>query len=133
MTLFNPSNIYNSKGKEVAQDGAVIDSVLYTLSEYAESSHNNHSTRNQEDDKVYAKEIQRKDNSTRYVVRRSSNGQLYNPTSIYGEEEERNFLDRVCRSDDKFMTVNHKTFNLYLQFLDTKNPAYLKNAQREVE
>lgn len=133
MTLFNSSNIYNAKEKEVLQDGAVTDTILYTISEHAESLHDNHAVRNQEDEKVYAKQIQRKDHSKRYAIRKSSSGQLYNPTSMYGEEEERNFLNRVCRSDDKFMTVNDRTFNLYLQFLNTKNPAYLKNAQREVE
>ena len=133
MTLFNSSNIYNSKEKEIFQDGAVTDTILYTIAEHAESSHDNHATRNQEDEKVYAKQIQRKDHSKRYVIRKASNGQLYNPTSMYGEEQERNFLNKVCRSDDKCMTVNNRTCNLYLQFLDNKNPAYLKNAKKEVK
>ena len=43
-------------------------------------------------------------------------------------------IDRVSTiSDEKFRTVNPKTFGLYLQFLSSKNLAYLYNAEREAE
>jgi hypothetical protein len=53
--------------------------------------------------------------------------------SIYGQENNSTFLDRVCRASGKFKDVNYKTFDLYVNFLKTKNVAWLHNAEREAE
>jgi hypothetical protein len=82
---------------------------------------------------IFAKKITRKNGTTKFTIRTSQDGKLYNPISIYGKEEQKTFLDRVCRSNNKFVEVNLKTFNLYTQFLKTKNLAYLNNAERERE
>ena len=85
------------------------------------------------DDKVYAKKIQRKDGSYKLSIRTGADGKLYNPMSIYGKEKSSTLLDNVCKSNDKFKTVNEKTFTWYTQFLKTKNMAHLYNAEREAE
>ena len=83
--------------------------------------------------KVYAKKIQRKDGSYKLSIRTGTDGKLYNPMSIYGKEKASTLLDNVCKSNDKFKTVNEKTFTWYTQFLKTKNMAHLYNAEREAE
>lgn len=84
-------------------------------------------------DEVYAKRFLRKNGTTKYTVRLDSKSKLYNPISIYGKENDKNFLDRVCRSDNKFTEVNGKVFDMYITFLRTGNVSYLYNAERESE
>ena len=82
--------------------------------------------------KIYAKKIFRSDNSYRFYVRLSNNGSLYNPVSVYGEEKYNTFLDRVVRDGVKFKEVNNKAFDMYLNFLRTKNIAWYYNTEREM-
>jgi hypothetical protein len=95
---------------------------------------NNNPRLNKEtDDNIFAKKTVRADSSVRYSVRLSKDGKIYNPMSIYGQETSSTFLDRVCRASGKFKDVNYKTFDLYVNFLKTKNVAWLHNAEREAE
>ncbi|NBX98670.1 hypothetical protein EB118_23885 [bacterium] len=95
---------------------------------------NNNPRLNKEtDDNIFAKKTVRADSSVRYSVRLSKDGKIYNPMSIYGQETSSAFLDRVCRASGKFKDVNYKTFDLYVNFLKTKNVAWLHNAEREAE
>lgn len=82
--------------------------------------------------KILAKQSIRQDNSIRYSIKIGNNNKIYNPVSIYGQEPENTFLDRVCRSNSKFKDVNAKTFDLYINFLKTKNMAWFHNAEREM-
>jgi len=84
-------------------------------------------------DNVFAKKILRKNGTVKFLVRLSSNGKLFNPVSIYGMEKDKTFLDRICRSNSKFREVNHKVFDLYIKFLQSKNISWLNNAEREAE
>lgn len=79
-----------------------------------------------------AKKIYRNDGSIRYSIKLDNNGKIYNPLSIYGETKFSSFLDRVCRSQNKYKDVNQKAFDMYVNFLKTKNIAWLHNAEREV-
>lgn len=85
------------------------------------------------DNRILAKKIIRDDGSTKYSIKTDASGKFQNPISMYGIEKSNNFLDRICRSSDKFKEVNMKTFNMYITFLRTKNPAWLHNAEREAE
>lgn len=89
--------------------------------------------KDQDSNKVYAKRILRDNGSYRYSIRLGSSGKLHNPLSIYDNKTDINFIERVCRSSDKFRNVNGKAFDLYLNFLKTKNVAWLNNAEREAE
>jgi DUF1365 family protein len=86
-----------------------------------------------ESETVFARRVLRKDGSIKYSIRLSNAGKLFNPISIYGQEQNHSFLNRVCRSNNKFKEVNQKTFNWYVKFLKTKNVAWLNNAERENE
>ncbi len=93
-------------------------------------SKNNPRVSLEDDIKVVAKKIYRDDGSIRYSIK-YENGKFINPISIYGSKIENTFLDRICKSNDKFKEVNLKVFEMYLKFLKTKNTAWLNNAERE--
>ncbi|MFO0004426.1 MAG: hypothetical protein ACK559_25190, partial [bacterium] len=69
----------------------------------------------------------------RYCIRLSLSNKLYDPTSTYGLDKTKSFLDNTVRSEDRFKNVSHKVFDLYTTFLKTKNTSWLYNAQREDE
>jgi hypothetical protein len=106
--------------------------TLIGLEDYKDNS-NNPRVNNDNDTKILAKKIVREDNTVRFSIKLGSNGKMYNPVSIYGEEKTSNFLDRICRNTNKFRDVNAKAFDLYIKFLKTKNTAWLNNAEREME
>lgn len=108
---------------------------FYTLSGMEDFIDNNNNPRlNKEtDSNIFAKKIVRADSTIRYSLRLSKDGKLYNPMSIYGKENNINFLDRICRASGKFKDVSYKTFDMYVNFLKTKNVAWLHNAEREAE
>lgn len=111
------------------------ENEYYTLMgmEDFQDSLNNPRINNSNDNKILAKKIVRDDNSVKFSIKLGNNGKVYNPISIYGEEKKNNFLDRICRSSNKFKEVNFKAFELYVKFLKTKNIAWLHNAEREIE
>ena len=81
---------------------------------------------------VLAKKIYMDKGIYRYYIKIDNNGKIYNPLSIYGDVKQTSFLDRVCRSQNKYRDVNYKAFEMYLRFLQTKNLAWLHNAEREI-
>lgn len=112
-----------------------IENEYYTLSglEDFQDDFNNPRINNTNDTRILAKKIIRDNNTIRFSVKLGSNGKIYNPISIYGEEKNNNFLDRICRNSNKFKEVNAKAFDMYIKFLKTKNTAWLFNAEREME
>lgn len=94
---------------------------------------NNPRINSENSDSVYAKKILRDDGSYRYSIRLATSGKLFNPLSIYDNKNDKNFIERICRSSEKFRNVNGRAFDLYLSFLKTKNTAWLNNAEREAE
>lgn len=86
-----------------------------------------------ENSSVLAKKITRKNGTIKYSIRLGNNGKFYNPISIYGQEKTHTFLNRICRSNDRFKEVGQKVFGMYLEFLNTKNVSWLINAERENE
>lgn len=129
MSIFQPSHIYisNTKSDQESEE-------FYTISGQQDFLDTNNLPRLKLDNsRVYAKKISRTDGSIKYMVRTGMDKKLYNPISPIDKESNRAFLDRVSRSNDRFRMVNQKTFELYLQFLQTKNVAWLHNAERESE
>lgn len=107
---------------------------LYTLSGNEDFFDENQMPRKQVDgDKVYAKKIIRDNGSARYSIRLSLSNKLYDPTSQYGLDKTKSFLDSTVRQENRFKNVSPKVFDMYLLFLKTKNTSWLHNAQREDE
>ena len=130
MEFYQPNNIYKEQ-TNISDD--LLKTEFYTLSGQEDVLIDGVPAISKEDNRVYAKKIQKKDGSFKCMIRTSSNGKLFNPVSIIGEEKQNGFLDRVCKSNERFRTVNEKVFNFYLQFLTSKNLAFFYNAEREAE
>jgi hypothetical protein len=83
----------------------------------------------EKDIKAYCKVVRVNKNIT-YWVLRGPNGRLFNP---YGMFEETEIMMRRAQSKKPFVMreTTEKTFYYYLNFLETKNPAWLINAERE--
>lgn len=122
----------NSIMKEDSDDQVENNYTLSGLEEFSDDD-NYPRLKETENKNVFAKKISRKNGSIKYMIKVSSNGKFYNPVSIYGIEEQKTFLDKICRSNNKFKEVNNKVFSLYLKFLTSKNPSWLSNAEREAE
>tara|TARA_B110000503_G_C7082473_1_gene385785 strand:+ start:439 stop:831 length:393 start_codon:yes stop_codon:yes gene_type:complete len=130
MAFYKPDSIYKSQS-DVKEE--LLQQEFFTLSGNEEFTLQDTPRRHIVDDQVYAKRIQRKDGTYKLSIRTATDGKLYNPMSIYGEEKKSTLLDNICKSNEKFRTVNSKAFDLYIQFLSSKNLAYLFNAERESE
>lgn len=128
MSIFSNNNVFDTKNTREHID-------LYTIAGEEDEVNNGVPIRNNDDDKVYAKKIQRSDASLKYLIRLDPSAKLFNPLSIYDQTDKRQateFLNSVCRTNKKFKEVNSKTFELYLKFLSTKNISWLHNAEREI-
>jgi hypothetical protein len=88
--------------------------------------------KNQDSDDVLAKKIIKDGGQPQYYIKVSNINKLYNPVNVIQEEKAYSFLDNVCRPSDRFKSVNSKVFDLYLNFLSTKNTAWLYKAEREM-
>ena len=78
---------------------------------------------------AYAKRVNVNDKQIHYV-KQDRYGNLFNPQGMYSE---RNQSQNTRFSKTwSFKTVTPKSFELYLKFLETKNEAWLSNAEREL-
>jgi hypothetical protein len=67
-----------------------------------------------------------------YYLKIGLHGKVYNPMGLYSEGKSNKFLSKVGKQEYNFTKVNNKVFNMYLNFLRTKNLAWLNNAEREL-
>lgn|GEM_PF-1642139 len=73
-----------------------------------------------------------KGNRSNYYVKRNRHGRLYDPVGMYSEGRADIFMNEAGRPQWKFEPVSKKVFDLYVNYLKTKNPAWINNANREV-
>jgi hypothetical protein len=73
------------------------------------------------------------DTGEKYYVKTGTYGRLYNPIGLYSEGQEQKFLSKVGKNAWEFTEVNSAVFTFYVNFLRTKNIAWLNNAEREYE
>ena len=125
--------IFKQKNKEEENIEVVCFTVLGN-EEFKDKEGNPVIPENSEQEKIFAKKITRDGNNTRYSIRIDLNNKFVNPMSIYDDKQQKNtgFLDSVCRANNKFVDVNLKLFNMYLNFLRTKNLSWFYNAEREM-
>lgn len=93
---------------------------------------NNCPRKTSDDKEVLAKKIIKDGSQPQYFIKISNLNKLYNPVSAIQEEKAHSFLDNVCRPSDRFRSVNSRVFELYINFLTTKNTAWLYKAEREM-
>lgn len=73
-----------------------------------------------------------KNNKERFFIKTSNYGKLFNPLGMYSEGKQKKFLSKIGKSEFNFKEVNMKVFNMYINFLSSRNAAWLNNAQREL-
>lgn len=71
-------------------------------------------------------------NKTRYFIKVGAYGKIFNPIGLHSEGKENKFLSKIGRKEWDFKEVNARIFDLYLNFLKSRNLAWLNNAQREL-
>lgn len=81
---------------------------------------------------VLAKRVDQTDSQPQYYVKISNQNKLFNPLDSGLEDKAYSIVDNVCRPADKFKSVNANVFNLYLNFLSSKNTSWLNKAEREM-
>lgn len=72
------------------------------------------------------------DNPVKYYVKVNTSGMLYDPIGMYSEGGLNKDLKHTGKKEWQNKEVNSKVFNFYLNYLKTKNKAWLNNANREI-
>lgn len=104
----------------------------YTMLGYQEYIDDDNKPRVSDDsDKIFAKTILA-NQRVRYFVKVGAYGKLFNPMGMFSEGQENKFLSKIGKNAFEFKEVNMRIFDLYLNFLTSKNIAWLNNAQREL-
>ena len=85
---------------------------------------------NEETPDAYAKSISG-NSETKFFVKRGRYGKLYNPIGLYSEGTANKQLRHAGKPEWEFKKETEKVFNFYINFLKTKNSAWLNNAERE--
>lgn len=85
-----------------------------------------------ETNEVAAKSVVIDNKPARYYIKVGTYGKIYNPIGLFSEGKQTKFLSKIGRKEFEFKEVNAKVFELYVNFLATKNIAWLNNAEREL-
>lgn len=70
--------------------------------------------------------------SNRFFIKTGTHGRIYNPIGMYSEGKSGKFLAKIGKNEWNFTEVNKGIFDQYINFLRTKNLAWLNNAEREL-
>jgi hypothetical protein len=70
-------------------------------------------------------------NNPRYFVKVNDRGELFDPIGMYSEGGLNKDLKHAGKKEWRLKEVNNKIFSFYLNYLKTKNKAWLNNAIRE--
>lgn len=69
---------------------------------------------------------------TKYYVKRGSDGRIFNPIGLFSEGTSTKQIKHAGKGVWNFKEIKADVFDLYINFLLTKNVSYLKNAEREL-
>ena len=69
---------------------------------------------------------------TKYYVKRGNDGRIFNPIGMFSEGDSTRQLKHAGKAAWNFKEIKADIFDLYINFLLTKNVSYLKNAEREL-
>jgi hypothetical protein len=114
----------NTQSKRVVECYTVLGSQEYF--------DENDRPRIDDEEKALAKTVSIDDRPPRYYIKVGTYGKVYNPIGLYSEGHSQKFLAKIGRKQFEYKEVNQKIFDMYLNFLTTKNLAWLNNAEREL-
>jgi hypothetical protein len=72
------------------------------------------------------------DSGNKYYIKIGTYGKIFNPIGMFSEGQNNKFLSKIGRKEWQFKEVNQKIFDFYMNFLSSKNIAWLNNAEREM-
>lgn len=120
--------IFSSNKKNID----VPTSQYYTLvgqEDYIDDE-NNPRIEKDNDNRILAKKTVQ--NKLKYLIKLDNAGKFYNPLSPISSIKPIKILQTISISDSRFKEVNQTVFNMYLNFLRSKNIAWINNAEREI-
>lgn len=71
-------------------------------------------------------------NRTKYYVKRGNDGRIFNPIGMFSEGTSTKQVKHAGKGVWNFKEIKEDVFDLYINFLLTKNVSYLRNAEREL-
>lgn len=83
------------------------------------------------DPNVFALHITKGHKNT-YYVKRNKSGRLLNPLGLYEEGKSEKYMNHAGRPEWVLQPTNVNVFEYYINFLKTKNIAWINHAEREV-
>lgn len=108
------------------------ETKFYTLlGDHDFMDENSNPRTNDETKKTLAKKIS-KNNSEKFYIKTGAYGRIYNPMGLFSEGKGDKFVAKLGKKEFEFKEVNYKIFEMYINFLSTKNIAWLNNAEREL-
>lgn len=117
--------------KNKAESNAKTTELFTLIGQHNFLDENKNPRTNTENNRVYAKKINTPF-SNKYYIKVGTHGKIYNPIGLYSEGTANKFLSKIGRKAWEFKEVNSKVFDMYINFLRTKNIAWLNNAEREM-
>jgi hypothetical protein len=94
---------------------------------------NNNPRSKKDSDKVIAQRAGYPDGRIKHFLKIGPHGKLYNPIGLYSEGNANKFVAKFGKKTWEYKQVSQRVFELYTNFLRTKNIAWLNNAEREME
>lgn len=110
----------------------IENNQYYTIFGQHDYLDNNQNPRTSESGNVLAKSV-KYEHRTKHFLKVGDHGKLYNPIGLYSEGTSDKFMSKIGRKAWEFKEVSPMVFDLYVKFLKTKNTAWLRNAEREME
>lgn len=124
------SFIHNHK-KNITQS-IIQDKYYATIKDYDfVDEENNPRIDSENDTRIMAKSKIRKDSTVKYLIRINNMKQLYNPTTPLPENQKSGLLKQDGGDSIQFKEVSKSSFDMYITFLRTMNPMWIRNAERE--
>ena len=133
----------DSKDAGIDSSGKIIKTTGYTSTKQIKKNQNGHYDLNSPEEievdsnNCYAKssEVERPDGKhySKYYVKSSSDGSIFDPWGMFSEGTQGDYSQGRGKMKWTFCEVNEKCFNFYINFLQTRNKAWLTNAEREVK
>lgn len=71
-------------------------------------------------------------NQIKYYIKIGTYNRIFNPMGMFSEGKNNKFIPKIGRNEFNFKQVNKSIFDMYINFLSTKNLAWLNNAEREM-
>lgn len=104
----------------------------YTILGSHEYLDENENPRISDESNCLAKKLSTENGSFKYMIKINKENRIYNPLGMYSEGKHKKFLAKIGKDEFTFRRVNMDIFNYYVNFLRTRNDAWLKNAERSL-